>query len=83
MIRSGLLTAFAIFMAVVMACAPSAAPEPTDTPTLAPTIPEAALSFTPPPPTPELVGRRQGRGNVWRDRISVVQGKPLEIPTVP
>ena len=110
MIRSGLLTAFAIFMAVVMACAPSAAPDsavhspqgptatpsptntptppptatpaPTDTPTPPPTIPDEIRNFTPPSPMPEgRPGRATGdHGYVWRDRVPVVQGTPLEMP---
>ena len=96
MIRSGLLTAFAIFMAVVMACAPSAAPDsavhspqgptatpsPTNTPTPPPTIPDEIRNFTPPSPMPEgRPGRATGdHGYLWRDRVPVVQGTPLEMP---
>ena len=124
MIRSGLLTTFAIFMAVVMACVPSAAPDspdqspqgpptpsaptdtpkpvptatpeptetptppptatlkPTPTPTPPPTIPDEIRNYIPPSPTPPPIRERASgdHGYVWRDRVPVVQGTPLEMP---
>ena len=61
---------------------PTATPEPTETPTPPLTIPDEIRNYIPPSPTPPPIRERASgdHGYVWRDRVPVVQGTPLEMP---